>query len=96
VTAEGSGAFGAGDWRLDAGLALSGPLTALPLILFVAGARRIRLATVGLLQYITPSGQFLLAVLVYGEAFSPSSVVVFARIWAGLAIYSLDALRRSA
>lgn len=69
VTAEGTGAFGAGDWRLDAGLALSGPLTALPLILFVAGARRIRLATVGLLQYITPTGQFLLAVLVYGEAF---------------------------
>ena len=96
VTAEGSGAFGAGDWRLDVGLAFGGPLTALPLILLVAGARRIRQATDGLLQYITPTGQFLLAVLVYGETFSSSSVVVFACIWAGLAIYSLDALRRSA
>ena len=96
TASEGNGAFGAGDWRLDAGLAFSGPLTALPLILFVGGARRIRLATVGLLQYITPTGQFILTVLVYGEAFSRSSIVVFACIWAGLAVYTLDALRRSA
>lgn len=94
--ANNSGAFLAGNWRLDALLAFGGPLTALPLILFVAGVRRNRLATVGLLQYITPTGQFLLAVFVYGEAFSRSSLVVFASIWAGLLLYSLDTLWRSA
>jgi chloramphenicol-sensitive protein RarD len=94
--ANNSGVFPAANWRLDALLALSGPLTALPLILFVAGARRIRLATVGLLQYITPTGQFLLAVFVYDEAFSRSSLIVFASIWAGLTLYSLDTLWRSA
>lgn len=78
---------------LAALLALAGPLTALPLILFVAGARRLRLATVGLLQYIAPTGHFLLAVLLYGEAFSSAALITFALIWAGLAIYSADAVR---
>jgi chloramphenicol-sensitive protein RarD len=94
VAATGEGAFAAGDLRLDALLVLAGPLTALPLILFVAGARRIRLATVGLLQYIAPTGHLLLAVGVYGEPFSRSSLVTFGCIWAGLALYSAHVLRR--
>jgi chloramphenicol-sensitive protein RarD len=80
---------------MDALLMLAGPLTAVPLILFVAGARRIRLATVGLLQYMVPTGHFLLAVAVYGEAFSRSSLATFACIWAALALYSLDVHRRT-
>jgi chloramphenicol-sensitive protein RarD len=95
LAVNGGGAFGAGGWRMDALLIFAGPLTALPLILFVAGARRIRLATVGLLQYIVPTGHFLLAVAVYGEAFSRSSLATFACIWAALALYSVDAHRRT-
>jgi chloramphenicol-sensitive protein RarD len=90
VAASGEGAFGAGGWRLDALLAFSGPLTALPLILFVEGSRRIRLATVGLLQYITPTCQLLLAVGVYGEAFTATTLASFVLIWAALALYSFD------
>ena len=89
----GAGAFGSGDLRIDVLLALAGPVTALPLILFVAGARRIRMATVGLLQYITPTGHFLLAVWVYGEPFSRASLITFVGIWAALALYSADMLR---
>lgn len=89
----GEGAFGRGDWRLDGLLALSGIVTALPLILFVAGAQRIRLSTLGLLQYIVPTGQFMLAVFVFGEPLTSGTLVTFGCIWAALAVYSLDTAR---
>jgi chloramphenicol-sensitive protein RarD len=89
----GTGAFGGGPPDLDLLLAFAGPLTALPLILFVAGARRIRLATVGLLQYVTPTAHLLLAVWLYGEPFSRSSLITFVGIWAALALFSADLLR---
>jgi chloramphenicol-sensitive protein RarD len=92
---QGGGAFASAGWRLDGLIALSGPITALPLILFVAGARRIRLATVGLLQYIAPSGHFLLALFVFAEPFAPSDMTVFVCVWTALAVYTLDMLRRS-
>lgn len=90
---HGGGAFASAGWQLDLLIALSGPITALPLILFVAGARRIRLATVGLLQYITPTCHLLLALFVFGEPFAWSSIVVFACIWAALAVYTFDMMR---
>jgi chloramphenicol-sensitive protein RarD len=74
-------------------LFLAGPVTAIPLLLFVAAARRLRLATVGFLQYLAPSGQLLLAVLAYGEPFERSKIIAFTGIWIALAIYSLDTLR---
>jgi chloramphenicol-sensitive protein RarD len=89
----GEGAFGRHGPAFDLLLVFAGPLTALPLILFVAGARRIRLTTVGLLQYIAPTGHFLLAVLVYGEAFSRQSFITFALIWTALVVYTLDAVQ---
>ena len=67
--------------------------TAVPLLFFNLGARRINLSTVGLMQYIAPSGMFLLAVLVYGEPFTAVQLWTFALIWAALAIYSIDSLR---
>ena len=94
LAAEGEGAFLAKGWRVDALLLLAGPITALPLLLFVAGAQRIRLSTVGLLQYIAPTGHFLLAVFVYEEPFTPVHLATFAFIWLALAIYSLSILRR--
>jgi chloramphenicol-sensitive protein RarD len=65
----------------------------LPLLLFVGAARRIRLSTLGLLQYIVPTGHFLIAVYVYGEPLSQARVATFACIWIALLIYSLPSLR---
>jgi chloramphenicol-sensitive protein RarD len=71
-------------------LALSGPMTATPLILFSYAARRVSLATVGLLQYINPTLQFGCAVLVFAEPFTPWHAVAFPAIWAALALYSVS------
>lgn len=70
----------------------AGIVTAVPLLLFAYGARRLRLATLGLLQYAAPSVQFILGVWVYHEDFSSTRALSFAFIWAGLAVYSADAL----
>jgi chloramphenicol-sensitive protein RarD len=86
------GAFLAGTLRLDLLLPLSGVLTAIPLLFFVAAARRLQLATIGFLQYITPSLHFMLAVGIYNESFTKGHLASFLFIWAGLAIYSGDAL----
>ena len=58
-----------------------------------AAARRLRLSTLGILQYVTPSGQFLLAVLAFGEPFSTPQLVSFACIWTAIAIYTADSYR---
>jgi chloramphenicol-sensitive protein RarD len=80
----------------DGLLVLLGPLTAVPLMLFAAGAQRLRLATVGFLQYLAPSMTFLLAVFVFGERVGLARGVTFALIWAGIAIYALDNARAGA
>jgi chloramphenicol-sensitive protein RarD len=74
-------------------LVLSGVITAVPLIGYSAAARRMRLSTLGLLQYITPSIQFLLGALVYGESFDLARLGGFAAIWLALALYSAESLR---
>jgi len=90
---RGEGAFLAGGTGVDLLLMSAGVVTAVPLLLFAAAARRLRLATIGFLQYITPTMHFLLAVLVYGEPFSPAHLASFLCIWAGLICYSWDAWR---
>ena len=70
----------------------SGIVTAVPLLLFAYGARRVRLSTMGLLQYIAPSVQLTLGVLVYHEAFSRERAASFVFIWAALALYTADNL----
>lgn len=75
-------------------LALGGIVTAVPLLLFAAAARRLRYSTLGLLQYIAPTIQFLLAVLVFGERLTTAHLICFALIWSGLVIYAADGLRR--
>jgi len=84
-----------GDWGLVATLALLGPLSALPLIWFSAAARRLPLATLGLVQYISPTIQLLLGVWLFNEPFSGSRFIGFAFIWAGLVLVSADAVRQS-
>ena len=72
-----------------------GPVTSIPLLLFAAGARRLRLATLGVVQYISPTMQFLLGVLVFDEPFSTMRLTGFSFIWIALLIYTVDGLRRS-
>ena len=76
-------------------LAAAGPITAIPLLLFAAGARRIPMSVLGMLQYMSPSLQMLLGVWVFHEAFSSNRLVGFVFIWSALAIYMLEGWLRS-
>lgn len=78
---------------LDALLVAAGLVTAVPLLWYANAVRRLRLATIGFLQFVSPSLQFLLAVAAYGERFGPTNAVAFAFIWTALALYSWDTLR---
>ena len=89
----GNGSFLHSGLQIDLLLIGTGPITAVPLLLFTAGARRIPLSTVGLLQYIAPSGMFLLAVFIYREPFTAAQVWTFVMIWTALGIYSADLIR---
>jgi len=73
-------------------LALTGIVTAIPLLFFAAGVRRIPLTLLGFLQYIAPTLQFLFGVLVYGEPFTPVRMVGFGIIWLALILYSAEGL----
>ncbi|MES2742270.1 MAG: EamA family transporter RarD [Pseudomonadota bacterium] len=73
-------------------MAASGPITAIPLLLFAAGARRLPLALLGLLQYIAPTIQLLLGVLVFHETFTAERLVGFMVIWSALALYAAEGL----
>ncbi len=90
---RGESVFLSGSWRADLLLIAAGTITITPLVWFVEAAKRLTLSTMGFLQYIAPSGQFLLGVLVYGEAFPPARAVAFAAIWAALALYSVSLVR---
>jgi chloramphenicol-sensitive protein RarD len=91
---RGGGAFGTAGPAACALLALGGPVTAVPLVLFALGARALPLSTVGLLQYLSPSLQFLLAVLVFREPFTATHAAAFACIWTALAVLTWELRRR--
>jgi chloramphenicol-sensitive protein RarD len=88
--------FGTGSWRLDLLLAAAGLITALPLLWFNVAAQSLPLSTLGFLQYLSPTGQFLLAVLAYGEPLTSDRLVAFAWIWIALGIFTVDQLRTRA
>jgi chloramphenicol-sensitive protein RarD len=90
---QGEGVFGR-DLGTSALLAFSGLITALPLILFSFAAQRVEMATVGLLQYLNPSLQFLCAAVLFGEVLTIYHGIAFALIWTALAIYSHQAIKR--
>jgi len=73
-------------------LIAAGPLTAIPLLLFASGARKIPLSVLGLLQYLAPTLQFLLGVWVFHEAFSKERLIGFVVIWTALALYAAEGL----
>lgn len=75
-------------------LILTGPATAVPLLLFAFAVRRLRLTTIGMLQYLSPSIQFLLAIFVLGEPINTTQLLSFGLIWLSLIIYTLDSVLR--
>jgi chloramphenicol-sensitive protein RarD len=92
LEASGGGGFIHHGWQISLLLLGAGAITAAPLLLFAAGARRIPLSTLGILQYTSPTIQFLIAVYLFGEAFTPVRVVGFGLIWTSLLIYVLEGL----
>ena len=95
VEAQGTGALGHAPAHINALLLGSGLVTALPLALFSYGARSIPLSTVGLVQYIGPTLQFLLGVWIFHEPFTRERGIGFVFIWAALVIYAADGLWRN-
>ncbi len=86
----GVGALGRVDAWHEVLLLSAGVVTAVPLLLFADGAQRIRLTTLGLLQYLAPTVQFLVGLLLYHEAFDSRQLQAFIIIWAGLVVYTAD------
>jgi chloramphenicol-sensitive protein RarD len=74
-------------------LVASGAFTAIPLLFFAGGVRRVPLAVIGVLQYLSPSINFLLGVLAFGEAFGASRLVGFVLAWTGLVVFTMDGIR---
>ncbi|BEP93345.1 EamA family transporter RarD [Acidovorax sp. A79] len=87
---QGEGALVQGPPAAVGWLLLAGPMTAVPLLLFAAGARLIPMSTLGILQYISPSLQFALGVWLFHEPFQPARLVGFVLIWTALLVYSLE------
>lgn len=94
LTAAERGVFLTTSGTLDLLLLVSGPATAVPLLCFSAAARRLPLSTLGFLQYLSPTIQFLLAVLVYREPFDTARLGAFVLIWLAVAVFALHTARR--
>lgn len=88
-----AGWFGS-NWRDTALLVMTGPMTAGPLILFSLAAQRVRLSTLGLIQYLNPSLQFAVAALIFAEPVTQWHAIALPLIWAALALYSFETWRR--
>ena len=92
---RGTASFPAPEMTTNLWLVALGPITAVPLLLFAAGARRISMTTLGILQYIGPTIQFMLGVWVFQEAFAWTRLIGFGCIWLALAFYSADSWNRT-
>ncbi len=86
-----AGTGGIGDWLL---MIVAGACTAAPLVAFGHAAKHLRFTTLGLLQFIAPTGQFLIGAFLYGEPVTAGVMASFACIWAGVAFFCADSLRR--
>jgi chloramphenicol-sensitive protein RarD len=96
LQAEGRGGFLSASTETDLLLVAAGAITAIPLLLFTAAARRLPYSTLGFLQYIAPSLQFLLAVFAYGERFTLAHAICFGAIWTALFVFAFEGIRMSA
>lgn len=95
LAVRGGGQLGHASVTIQLLLLGTGVVTAGPLLLFTSAARRLPLSTIGFLQYLAPTGQFVLAVLVYHESFVHAQLIAFSFIWLGLAVFSADLVRQS-
>lgn len=89
---HGKSAFSFDDPRTALLLMAGSLITIIPLFCFAQAARRLRLTTIGFLQYLSPTGQLLIAIVILGEPFDPARLIGFGLIWAALAVYSIHAL----
>lgn len=94
ITSTGASSFGPHDLPLAGLLMLAGPFTVLPLLCFALAARRLRLSTIGVMQFIAPTIQFFVG-LAYGETLTTAHGVCFALIWTAVVVFSVDAFRAS-
>jgi chloramphenicol-sensitive protein RarD len=84
--------FNTGDLKVDLLLSGAGVATAIPLLTFAYAAKRLQLATLGIIQYIGPSIAFLLSVFVYHETFTKHHLILFLCIWTALLLYSIESI----
>jgi chloramphenicol-sensitive protein RarD len=89
---QGTDAFAAVDLGTKLFIAASGPVTTLPLVLFAAAVQRIRLSAIGILQFIAPTIQFALGVLVYEESFNHQQLVAFAFVWSAVIVFGAEGI----
>lgn len=90
VHSGGSGAFGTGSLRTSVLLCGAGIVSAIPMLLFAQGARRVTMATLGFVQYLSPTISLILGVFVFREDFTPVHMISFSFIWLALLIYALS------
>ncbi len=90
---HGDASFPSDDWHTSAWLVAFGPMTAVPLLLFATAARSLSMTTLGLMQYIGPTIQLVVALFVFGEPFPAAQAVGFGCIWIALALYSAEGWR---
>jgi chloramphenicol-sensitive protein RarD len=89
----GMGSFGHTGWSTALLLALSGVVTAIPLLLFAGGTRLVKLSTIGILQYINPTIQFFVGVIIFGEYFDLHRLAGFVLIWIALIVFSFETVQ---
>ena len=89
----GAAPLGDGDPLTTAIVVLAGPLTAIPLLLFAAGARKVPLNVVGIAQFLVPTLQFLLGIVAYGESFGVHHLIGYSLIWVGVVVFAADTWR---
>ena len=94
ISSQGEISWNSYNAKTDILIVLAGPLTVLPLLAFAFAARRIRLSTLGILQYIGPTMQFACGIY-YGEAFTAAHAWCFGLIWLGVGVFTFDAIRSS-
>jgi chloramphenicol-sensitive protein RarD len=95
LAVHGTGGLGHASLGMQLLLISTGIVTAVPLVLFTSAARQLPLSTIGFLQYLTPSGQFILAITLYHEPFARDQWLAFSLIWLGLVAFSADLVRRA-
>lgn len=92
LASRGSAVFASGDWSMAGTLMLAGPFTVIPLLCFALAARRLTFSTIGIMQFIAPTLQFLVG-LAYGEVLTGPHVICFVLIWTAVILFSADAWR---